>query len=134
MAWVTFSAMVDNIIVIFQVFIRQFIWLVMPPRRAPEILLLRKELHVLQRFVKRPQLNLGMRFFCISIPFGSWRRRQHCHNKSQHSASVAPVTCRSQMDFSAEPDTTTSNQRLGSPPCYRNENIQSRLGNSPHCR
>jgi hypothetical protein len=46
--------MLDNIIVIFEVFFRQFIWLVMPARRTQEILMLRKELQVLQRSVKRP--------------------------------------------------------------------------------
>ena len=39
--------MLDNIIVIFEVFIRQFIWLVTPARRAQEILMLRKDLQVL---------------------------------------------------------------------------------------
>ena len=33
--------MFDNIIVIFEVLIRQFIWLVMPARRTQEILMLR---------------------------------------------------------------------------------------------
>jgi hypothetical protein len=33
--------MFDNIIVIFEVLIRKFIWLVMPARRAQEILMLR---------------------------------------------------------------------------------------------
>jgi hypothetical protein len=46
--------MLDNIIVIFEVFFRQFIWLVMPGCRTQEILMLRKELQVLQRSVKRP--------------------------------------------------------------------------------
>jgi hypothetical protein len=35
--------MLDNIIVIFEFLIRQFIWLVIPARRAQEILMLRKE-------------------------------------------------------------------------------------------
>jgi hypothetical protein len=82
--------MPDNLIVIFQVFIRQFIWLVMPARRNQEMLLLRNELQVLQRSVKRPRLNLWGRLLFISIPIGSWRRRQHCHNKAQHSASLVP--------------------------------------------
>jgi len=38
-----FSAMFDNIIVIFEVFIRRFIWLVVPACPAQEILMLRKE-------------------------------------------------------------------------------------------
>jgi hypothetical protein len=59
--------MLDNSIVIFEVFIRQFIWLVMPARRAQEILMLRKELQVLQRSVKRPRLNLWDRLFFVSL-------------------------------------------------------------------
>jgi hypothetical protein len=82
--------MLDNIIVVFEVLIRQFIWLLVPARRTQEILLLRKELQVLQRCVKGPRLNLWDHFFCISIPIGSWRRRQHCHSKAQHSTSLAP--------------------------------------------
>jgi hypothetical protein len=50
--------MLDNIIVIFKVLIRQFIWLLVPARRTQEILMLRKELQVLQHSVKRPRLNL----------------------------------------------------------------------------
>jgi hypothetical protein len=42
--------MLDNIIVIFEVIIRQFIWLVMLARRTQEALMLRKELQVLQHF------------------------------------------------------------------------------------
>ena len=83
--------MLDNIIVIFEVFIRQFIWLVMPARRAQEILMLRTELQVLQRSVNRPRLNLWDRLFFVSLfRLGKWRRRQHCHNKAKHSASLAP--------------------------------------------
>jgi hypothetical protein len=59
--------MLDNIIVIFEVLIRQFIWLVMPARRAQEIQMLRKELQVLQRSVKRPRLNLWDRLFFVSL-------------------------------------------------------------------
>jgi hypothetical protein len=61
--------MLDNIIVIFEVFIGQFIWLVMPARRTQEILMLRKELQVLQRSVKRPGLNLWGRLFFVSLFF-----------------------------------------------------------------
>ena len=59
--------MLDNIIVIFEVLIRQFIWLVMPARRTQEILMLRKELQVLHRSVKRPQLNSWDRLFFVSL-------------------------------------------------------------------
>ena len=59
--------MLDNFIVIFEVFIRQFIWLVMPARRTQEILMLRKELQVLQRSVKRPRLNLWDRLFFVPL-------------------------------------------------------------------
>ena len=59
--------MLDNIIVIFEVFFRQFIWLAMPARRTQEILMLRKELQVLQRSVKRPRLNLWDRLFFVSL-------------------------------------------------------------------
>ena len=50
--WVKFWAMLDNAFVIFEVFIRQFIWLVMPARRTHEILMLRKELQVMKRSSK----------------------------------------------------------------------------------
>jgi len=59
--------MLDNLIVIFEVLIRQFIWLVIPARRTQEILMLRKELQVLQRSVKRPRLNLWDRLFFVSL-------------------------------------------------------------------
>ena len=59
--------MLDNIIVIFEVLIRQFIWLLVPASRTQEILMLRKELQVLQRSVKRPRLNLSDRLFFVSL-------------------------------------------------------------------
>jgi hypothetical protein len=49
--------MLDNIIVIFEVLIRQFIWLLVPARRTQEILMLRKEPQVLQHSVKMPPLS-----------------------------------------------------------------------------
>ena len=39
----------------------------MPARRAQEILMLGKELQVLQRSVKRPRLNLWDRLFFVSL-------------------------------------------------------------------
>ena len=45
----------DNVIVIFEVLIRQFIWLMMPARRTQEILMLRKELQVLKRGGNNPR-------------------------------------------------------------------------------
>jgi hypothetical protein len=59
--------MLDNIIVIFEVLIRQFIWLLVPASRTQEILMLRKELQVLQRSVKRPRMNLWDRLFFVSL-------------------------------------------------------------------
>ena len=59
--------MLDQIIVIFEVLIRELIWLVMSARRAQDILMLRKELQVLQRSVKRPRLNLCDRLFFVSL-------------------------------------------------------------------
>ena len=59
--------MLDYIIVNFEVLIRQFIWLVMPARRTQEILMLCKELQVLQRSAKRPRLNLLDRSFFVSL-------------------------------------------------------------------
>jgi hypothetical protein len=44
----------DNVIAIFEVLIRQFIWLMMPALHTQEILMLRKELQLLKRSSKRP--------------------------------------------------------------------------------
>jgi hypothetical protein len=57
----------DNVIVIFEVLIRQFIWLMMPARRTQEILMLRKELQVLKRGAKRPILTSWDRLFFVSL-------------------------------------------------------------------
>ena len=59
--------MLDNIIVIFEVLIRQFIWLVMPARRTQEILMLRKELQVMKRRSKCPRLTSWDRLFFVSL-------------------------------------------------------------------
>jgi transposase InsO family protein len=57
----------DNVIVIFEVLIRHFIWLMMPARRTQEILMLRKELQVLKRGTKRPKLTSSDRLFFVSL-------------------------------------------------------------------
>ena len=103
--------MLVNIIVIFEVLFRQFIWLVMPARRAQEILMLRKALQVLQRPVNRPRLNLWDRFFLSLFRLGHGVVDNVVDIKAKHSASLAPYTCRSQMDVSAETDRTTRNRR-----------------------
>ena len=59
--------MLDNVIIILEVFIRQFFWLLMPARRTQEILMLRKELQVLKRTVKRPRLTPWDRLFFVSL-------------------------------------------------------------------
>jgi hypothetical protein len=46
---------------------RLFIWLLVPASRTQEILMLRKELQVLQRSVKRPRMNLWDRLFFLSL-------------------------------------------------------------------
>ena len=63
----------DNIIVILEVLIRQFIRLMMPARRTQEILMLRKALQVLKRGAKRPILKSWDRLFFVSL----LRRNEH---------------------------------------------------------
>ncbi len=57
----------DNVIVIFEVLIRQFIWLMLPARRTQEILMLRKELQVLKRGANRPNLTSWDRLLLVSL-------------------------------------------------------------------
>jgi hypothetical protein len=62
----------DNVNVIFEVIIRQSIWLMMPARRTQEILMLRRELQVLKRSSKRPKLTSCAQFLTRQSIAFSW--------------------------------------------------------------
>ncbi len=59
--------MLDNLIVILEVLMRQIVWFALPERRSQEILMLRKELQVLRRTVVRPRLTSWDRLFFVSL-------------------------------------------------------------------
>ncbi len=56
-----------NVAIVIETFLRSLIWLIIPGKRGLEILMLRKELQVLKRQVKRPRFTVSDRLFFFAL-------------------------------------------------------------------
>ncbi len=56
-----------NVALVIETFLRSLIWLVIPGKRGREILMLRKELQVLKRQVKKPRFTAGDRLLFVAL-------------------------------------------------------------------
>jgi hypothetical protein len=57
----------SNVAIIVEAFLRPLIWLLIPGKRGQEVLMLRKELQVLKRHVKKSQFTNSDRLLFVSL-------------------------------------------------------------------
>ena len=62
----------SNVAIIVETFLRSLIWLLIPGKRGQEVLMLRTELQVLKRHVKKPQFTNIDRLLFVSLLRQRW--------------------------------------------------------------
>jgi len=99
----------SNVAIIVETFLRSLIWLLIPDKRGQEVLMLRKELQVLKRHVKKPQFTNSDRLLFVSL-----LRQRWC--VIQRMVTITPATVLQWHRQLQRRNWNFNQRRLGRPP------------------
>lgn len=97
--WVTFSAMLDNVVVLFEFLIRQFNGPVMHAPHAGNTDVAQRTA-TFEAYQEKAKIDdVGWIVFCVLSAPQQTYLGQYCHNFAEHGSSIEPKTCSTQRDL-----------------------------------